>query len=113
MRSELELATMARKLAIKHISGAVEAGNSEHYIAGTWHGGGRSHKHWADAEDGFGGYEVSVGGYYDLDETTGLKRKKVSNDKILVQEVCGVEGIWIFSLHEIYQECKQGQVSLL
>lgn len=56
---------------------------------------------------------MSIGGWYDMDTETGLMRKRVPNTKILVTEVCGVEGVWVFSLHELYEECRKGQQSLL
>ena len=113
MKTEVEIDTLARKLAIHHIQSDVDRGISEREIAMSWHGSGRGHEHWHDAEDGFGGYDVTIGGYYDKDTSTGLMRKRVGNDKILVSEVYGVKGVWIFSLHEIYQEAKGGQLTLL
>ena len=111
--STLDPAIMAKNLAKYHIRSDVDSGISEHRISLSWSGSGRSHKHWKDAKDGFGGYQVSIGGYYDKDPATGLFRKRVNNDKILVTEVYGIEGVWIFSLHEIFKECQNNQVSLI
>ena len=103
----------ARQLAIHFIKRDVDNGCSEIHISQSCHAGGRSHKFWHDASDGFGGYQASIGGYYDIDTATGLARKSVPSTKVLIQEVDGIKGVWIFSLHEIYQECKKGQLSLL
>jgi hypothetical protein len=103
---------MAHRLALRHVQRYVDSNYSEHQAALTWGASGRGHKHWQDAPDGFGGYEVSIGGWYDYDSKTGLARKRVQNNKVLVTEVCGVEGLWIFSLHGLYQECKKGQLAL-
>lgn len=96
----------AKELAMHHIQHDVDNGISERYIQQSRHSSGRGHRHWKDAADGFGGY-------YDIDESTGLARRKVRSDKILVTEVCGIEGVWIFSLHDVYQECMKGQLTLL
>lgn len=50
-----DIDVMAYRLALHHIRRDVEQGMSEYYIASTWHGSGRGHKHWHDAPDGFGG----------------------------------------------------------
>lgn len=104
---------MARKLALHWIAEDADRGISYESIVKSHHGGGRSHEHWHDDPDGFGGFDICIGGYYDLDTKTGLMRKKVPSTKVLVAEVYGVEGVWIFSIRELYQECKKGQLALL
>jgi hypothetical protein len=93
-----DLAIMARKLALKHVAEDADRGLSEEYIRGTWHNAGRGHVgRWINDPDGFGGYHVGITG----------------SGKVKVTMVCGVEGEWIFSLHELFLECRRGQVSLL
>ena len=112
------VAGMARKLALQFVAQDADRGISEHAIRLSWHGHSspdsrkfpdRVVTKWTQ----FGGYDVSIGGWYDYDTGTGLARKKVPNTKVLVERVCNVEGVWIFSLHELYQECQKGQLMLL
>ncbi len=113
----VDLSIMARKLALQFVAEDAERGRSEHAIQLSWHGhSSPDPKKWAFPDSiwtQFGSYNVSIGGWYDLDIKTGLKRKKVNNDKVLVTQVCGVDGVWIFSLHQLYQEAKRGQLSLI
>ena len=110
--NDTQLASMARKLAMRHIHREVEAHISEKTIQQSYHTSGRSHEHWHDSPDGFGGYEVSIGGYYDLETPNGIVHKRVKPTEIVVTEVCGVAGVWIFSLHEIYEACRHPQLTL-
>lgn len=109
-----DLPIMARKLALRHIRRDAERGFSERFIQSTYHASGCGQA-FVDNTGGdeFGAYFVSIGGYYDFDHKTGLMRKRVPPTKVLVTRVCGVEGVWIFSLHELYVESLKGQMSLL
>lgn len=103
--NDANLDIMARKLAIKHIARDVRRGLTESYIAQTWAASGCGQS-FVDNTGGdeFGAHDVSIGGW--------LKDRRINNDKILVKRVCGVEVNKVFSLHELYEECRKGQLSL-
>ncbi len=117
MPATVDLSDMAYQLALEFVREDADRGFSEHYIMSTWHRhSSPDPKKWLFPKSKwtrFGSYTVSIGGYYDLDPETGLKRKKVPNTKVLVEEVCGVKGVWIFSLHQLYVESQKGQTKLL
>lgn len=93
-----DLAIMARKLALQIVAEDADHELSEEYIRSTHHNQGRGHvPPWKDHPDGFGGYHVGITG----------------NGKVKVSTICGIDGMWIFSLHELYQECRNGQLALL
>lgn len=115
--NEHDLTIMARQLALMWIAQDADRGISEHSIRLSCRGSStpdsRKFPFPESKYTPYKGYSISIGGWYDLDTATGLMRKKVPNTKILVERVCDVEGVWIFSLHELYEECKKGQLSLL
>jgi len=111
-----DLSIIARQLALKHIRSAVEAGLSEEHIRSTHHGSSRGEKFLENnptaRADGFGAYDVSIGGYYDYG-ADGRGRKFAPPQKIVVRRVCGMTVNMVFSLHELYEEIKKGQMALL
>lgn len=113
----IDLAVMARKLALMWIAEDADRGISEHSIRLSYHGSStpdpRKFKFPETKYTPYKGYMISIGGWYNLDTPTGMQRKKVPNTKVLVNEVCNIECVLIFSLHELYEECKKGQLTLL
>lgn len=105
-----DLAIMARKLALVWIAEDADRNISEHEIRLSCHGSStpdsRKFKFPGSKYTPYGGYSIRIGGW-------GSEYKKIPNTKVLVERVCNVKGIWIFSLHDLYQECKKGQQSLL
>lgn len=99
---------LARKLAMRYVQRDVDRGISEDYIRSSSGGSGWGQKFLdnnpgSDLEE-FGAAHVGVGGYVN---------GRYHADKIIVSRLKGVDVTKAFSLHEIYQECRKGQLSLL
>lgn len=109
-----DLALMARKLALRYVRDMADANYDEHDIMAT-QGHQSCGQSFVDNTGGdeFGAYSVSIGGYYNLDNKTGLMRNKVPYSKVFVSRILNQEVHMVFSLHELYQECKKGQLALL
>lgn len=105
---------MARKLALRYVREMADANYDERDIMST-QGGQSCGQKFVDNTGGdeFGAYSVGIGGYYDYDSATGLARKRVPTTKVFVSRVLNNEVHMVFSLHELYQECKKGQLTLL
>lgn len=87
----------ARNFAIEHIRHDVERGVSEHSLQLSWHGS-TSDERW-----------VQIG----LHEGWKPGGKFWPPSKIVVSKMDREECLFVFSLHELYQEIKGGQLSLL
>jgi len=83
----------ARRLAIEWLRPDVDYGMSEEWIRGTWH------------RSGGPGYDIGLGAVHG--------NRRFMSDRVIVRRVKHVEVFFNFSLHELYLECKRGQLSLL
>lgn len=92
-----ELATRAREFAKRHIQNDVDRGISEHEIALSHHG------HSCDT------YWADIG----LDQRYKPGGRQYPTSKIVISKIDGKDCLFVFSLHELYEECKSGQLSLI
>lgn len=103
---DIDIALMARKLALKHVAGDADRGISEATIQSSHHGSSCGELFVKNTGgDEFGSYDVSIGGY--------VNGRNVPPTKVVVHRVCGITVDKIYSLHELYQECRKGQLSLI
>lgn len=95
--SEGDGALLARQYALEHIRQDVERGISEAEISLSRHGHACD-RYWAD-----------VG----LCQTYKPGGRNWPPTKVVISQINGKECLYVFSLHELYEEVRRGQLALL